>query len=114
MLEYILITTLLLWLAYIATMKMIGDIRDIKALPMYKRIGVYSFLVVDVLHNFLVAPFIFIESAEISRATLSERLRWILYRKSTGDLDKYWRKPIARFMCKYMVEPWDFGHCAYG
>lgn len=107
------ITTLLLWLAYIATMKMIGDIRNIKKLVWYKRLGVYAFVAFDVFHNYFIASFMFFEPPDKGRPTLSERLRWILYREPVGNIDIYWRKPLAKFMCKYMVEPWDFGHCSY-
>lgn len=42
----------------------------------------------------------------IKRKTFTSRLKHYLRAQPES-----WRGKLALFMCKYMVEPWDFNHC---
>ena len=112
MIELIVISTLILWLAFISVTKVVDEKDEHWTdLRTFEKIYVGAFVIIDVLHNFLIAPFIFLEPASMQRKTLTARLKDILSRQDNEFMDQYWRKPIALFMCKYMIEPWDAGHC---
>jgi len=106
--------TLLLWVAFIVITKVVDD-NDHKwsDLTSTEKGFVVIFIVGDVAYNFTYGTILFVEQPSWKRKTLTARLKNILARSDAEFLDEYWRKPLASFMCKYMIEPWDFGHCAF-
>lgn len=59
--------------------------------------------IVDVIYNWTLANIIFWDLAR--EATLSQRLvRYIKH-------DNSWRRSVAIWICRRLIEPWDQGHC---
>ncbi len=82
---------------------------------------VYASLLYDVLFNIVYGTIMFLGKPDFAGAhirwkkigfpTLTERLRAILRggkRETVLDRFRYYQ---ARFICRYLVEPWDRGHC---
>jgi len=107
------IATVVLWIAFIAITKIVDDKdHSWNDLDLVEKMAVFVFIVMDVLYNFTYGTLLFMEWPSLNRKTLTARLKDILSRDDTEFLDEFYRKPLAKFMCKYMIEPWDFGHCA--
>jgi len=104
----IFLSTLGLWLFFIAAAtlrdKYGGDNKFIKAF-------IVAFVFCDGIYNILYGTILFAEIPHPKRLLLTARLKDILRRKKSW-IDKYWRYPLAGFFCKYLIEPWDFGHCS--
>jgi len=108
----ILLSTIALWLAFITTAKIADDANSREDLNTFQCICVVLFLIVDVLYNYTYGAVLYLEFASNKRKTLTARMKHLLHKTDdTEFMDKYYRKPLARFMCKYMVEPWDYNHC---
>lgn len=115
MMTFIICSTLILWISFIALTKIVDMAKDEwETINWLKKLAVIAFVIIDVLHNYTAGAIIFMELASNDRKTLTARMREVLKRDNTEFLDQCWRKPIATFICKYMVEPWDFGHCGLG
>ena len=109
----ILLATLVLWIGFIAITKIVDEKdEEWSDLDLFEKVAVTVFIVGDVVYNFTYGTVVFLEFGSLKRKTLTARLKEIVTRQDNEFLDQYWRKPIAMFMCKYMIEPWDFGHCA--
>lgn len=73
----------------------------------------------DVLFNIVFGTFIFLQAPDFSGAhikfmpTLTERLRDIIFDEWLTT-NKSYRYRLAVFTCKYLLEPWDYGHCNLG
>lgn len=109
----LLLATFALWIGFIifATLKekvLDKDYHIAIKVPAYA-FGI-AFLVGDVGYNYTFGSVLFWELASRDRVTLTKRLRHILH--SGLYLETSWRFKRAHFMCKYMIEPWDLGHCA--
>ncbi len=100
--------TLILWLFFISVTRITEKGDTWETLSLFEKIYVGSFLVADVLYNFTFGAILFLEPASMDRKTLTARLKHILH--SVGYKGT-WRHKLASFMCKYMIEPWDFNHC---
>ena len=112
-LELIFPATILLWIFFIFVIILKNecfnpDHNILIKIPLYI-IG-YTFLIVDVAYNVTYGTILFLEPPHLRRLTLTARLKHILHsdEHSTGS----WRYKLALFMCMYMIEPWDFGHCS--
>ena len=106
--------TLWLWLAFIVLANNIDNSKSTEDQnKILKFLGV-GFVIGDVCFNYTYGAALFLEWADNDRKTLTARLKEILTRDDSSVFDKYWRKPVARFMCLYMIEPWDTGHCKLG
>ena len=66
----------------------------------------------DVVFNIMFATVIWLELPDFKGAhfyympTLTERMRDTIKAGKPG-----YRMTLSIFICKYMLEPWDFGHC---
>lgn len=108
MVSLILVSTFILWLFFIALTAIVDDkTKQLSDLSLIKRILVIAFVVFDVIYNFTIGTLIFLELPSLKRKTLTLRLRYILFTKAEWE----WRFKLAYFMCKYMIEPFDWGHC---
>jgi len=113
MIYFIIISTLILWLSFIAVTKIVDDASSRDDLNIFQKAAVFVFIVfIDVPHNYTVSSIIFWELADNDRKTLTARLKHIL-RSGLYEEDE-WRFKLALFMCKYMISPWHFNHCGMG
>ncbi len=101
--------TLVLWLLFIPAANIINRHRE----KQYRGARYYAayaylvfFLVADVLFNFSYGSLLFMQAPSLKRKTLTARLKHII-KHQTG-----WRYRLALFICRYLIEPWDSGHCA--
>jgi len=107
----ILIATLALWVSFIVLMKIVDDTKR-EDLNWFQKIAVILFVVFDVVYNYTYGAILFWEFADNDHKTLTSRLKHILL---SGFYDEdEWRFKLALFMCKYMISPWDPGHCGMG
>jgi len=65
------------------------------------------FVIADVIVNYTCMTYVFAELPDSDRKTVTERLKHYLRTEPYS-----WRGKIAVLMCEYLIEPWDFGHCA--
>jgi len=109
----IFIATVILWLFFIAVATVKNKFFD-KNHPFVLKVPMYLFglifLISDVAYNYTYGSIAFWEFADNKRKTLTARLKHILH---SGLYDREeWRFRLALFMCKRMIEPWDYEHCA--
>lgn len=64
-------------------------------------------LVVDVLFNLVYGTIMFMQWPSYKRLTLTARLKHIIDFQPKDSR----RFKLAIFLCKYLIEPWDAGHC---
>ena len=105
--------TTLLWLFFIAAANVKNMYEKALLSPLQRTLAkpfVYAFFVCDVLYNVSYGSLLYLEMPHPKRLTLSQRIQAILRRRKKSNLDKYWRKPIGKFMACYMINPWDAGH----
>lgn len=101
------IYSIILWLFFIAVSN-ISKYRDRKYPPVIQAIAhllTVLFIVFDVIFNVIYGSIVFIQLPHIKRLTLTARLKYTL---KTED---GWRLKLALFICRKMVEPFDWGHC---
>jgi hypothetical protein len=78
----------------------------------------------DVLFNIVYGTIMFLQLPDFKNAnvhwkginfpTLSERMKDnLIVGKEGSMLDKY-RWYLSKFLCRYLIEPWDKGHCGIG
>lgn len=68
------------------------------------------FVFKDWLYNRIWARLLFLEMGRKEDKLLTERLKYILH---SGDYDiDEWRFKLALFMCMYLIDPLDAGHCS--
>jgi len=65
------------------------------------------FIIVDVVFNFVYGALIFKEFGSFDRPTLTQRLKHIL----ENEPDNSYKYKLASFVCRKMIEPWDWNHC---
>jgi hypothetical protein len=101
---------IVLWLLYVIVM-------SLEKAPLWVKIVFSPALIIgyplDVIFNLVFGTIIFLQwhhTKKLSKLTLTSRLRFILI---TEDENR-WRWKLAHFLCKYFIEPWDFGHCGAG
>lgn len=68
---------------------------------------VYIFVLIDVIYNYTYGALLFLEFADNDRKTLTSRLKHYLRTEPDSVRGK-----MAYFICAYMIEPWDAGHCS--
>lgn len=61
----------------------------------------------DVVYNYTWGSLVFWQFPRSGEWTFTARLQRLV--KDTG-----WRSVIARWTCRYLVEPWDTDHCGMG
>jgi len=110
MIVFVITSTLLLWLGFIAVMGIVDDAKNREDLNIFQKICIVLFvLLLDVPHNYTAAVILFMGLPPgKGNHTLTERMRYYLH---TEIYYRTWRWYLSRFICKYMVEPWDAGHC---
>ena len=109
-----------MWVFFIITTKVIDDATKLSELNLFQKVFVLAFVAVDVLYDFTFGKVLFWEFTDKrtkfyrgkGKITLTARLKHILL--SGEYYADEWRYILARFMCKYMVSPWDFNHCGMG
>ena len=113
MIYFTVVFTLILWVSFIALTRIVDTEKDKwETLNILQKVAVAAFVIVDVVHNYTAGTILYLEMAHPDRKTLTARMKELIHKRSDKKkIDKYWRKPLALFMCKYMVEPWDFNHC---
>lgn len=94
--------TFIFWIIFVGVMSLQKRKKQLIA-----GIAFYSMLsigfIIDVLYNFTFGSLVFWEWAK--ELTLSQRMT----RHIRGE--DSWRKSVATWICKHLVEPWDFNHC---
>lgn len=101
--------TLILWLFFIvaATLK---DKYESGNLPKWSRFIIYPiillFVIFDGAYNIIYGSILFLQWPHKDRLLLTARLKYIL-----RCMPNSWRGRLALFFCKYLIEPWDVGHC---
>lgn len=108
----LLIATLVLWLLYIPAATLVNkhkEDRFVGLLQFLVFFFVSIFYVLDVLFNYTYACILFMDKPRGDDWTLTARLKYYLH---TPPWESGWRGRLASFMCRYMIEPWDFGHCS--
>ena len=102
------ITTLILWVFFIATAKVSKGAEQLSDLNVFKQLFVITFVTFDVLYNIVYGSILFLQLPSLRRGekTLTARLK-----KNIKNEGNSWRGKLSIFMCKYMIEPWDVGHC---
>jgi len=105
----LLIASLLLWVFFIAAAKVKGDATRLNQLNPIEQLFVFIFVVFDVIYNVVYGTILFLQLPPFGKGekTLTFRLKTILRKEPDS-----WRGKLALFMCKYMIEPWDVGHCS--
>lgn len=104
------IATFVLWLLFIPAANLVnrhkqGKLNETETL--LGKIYVYSFLVVDVIYNFTYGSLLFMDWPPKGKTTLTARLKHYLRTEPAS-----WRGELSYVMCRYLIEPWDMGHCA--
>ena len=106
----VLLATFILWLLFIPAANLINRYKQGKLNETETLLGkvyITVFLVVDVLHNYSYSSILFVAFPPKGKHTLTSRLKHYLRTQPES-----WRGEIAYFMCRYMIEPHDPGHCA--
>jgi len=106
----ILLWTFVLWLLFIPAANIINRYKQGKLNGVETFLGkiyIYSFAVVDILYNYSYGTGLFMAFPPKGKHTLTARLKHYLRTEPES-----WRGEIAYFMCRYMIEPHDPGHCA--
>lgn len=103
-----LLVTFLFWFLYATVMRIRDKVQaDPNGNKLLKIVG-YAFLLIgypyDVIYNYTYGSVVFWQFPRRGEYTFTARL------KRTITLNT-WRGDIARFICRYLVEPWDAGHC---
>lgn len=103
----LLIASIVFWLLFIAVANLYhNSYKNATGLKRYAMILLAGIgLVVDVLYNFTYATVAFMQWPSLSRPTLTARMKYNLA-NDTG-----WRYKLSSFVCRKMVEPWDWNHC---
>lgn len=106
---WVLLAILVLWVAFILGMGIKrkyeqGKLNGVETL--FGRIYLFLFLILDVFVNYTAMVYWFRQIPSLKRKTVTARL--INYLETQEGT---WRFRHALFFCKYMIEPWDFGHC---
>lgn|SRR4030066_1348753 len=97
-----LLCTFIFWILFVSIMTLQKRKKQLIAgLVFYSMLPVG--FIIDVLYNFTFGSIVFWEWAK--EATLSQRMT----RHIKGNSS--WRKTVATFICKHLVEPWDRNHC---
>ena len=110
---FALVATFVLWVLF-ASLMTIRDRIQARRDPWWKLallylLGGVIFIVgypVDILYNLIVGSALFREAPRWGEWTLTARLQ----RLANGPAGR--NRDIARWMCQYLIEPWDPGHCA--
>ena len=105
-----LIATFVLWLLFIPAANLVnrhkqGKLNETETL--LGKIYVGFFVVADILFNYSYGSIIFVSLPPKGCHTLTARLKYYLRNEPAS-----WRGEMSYFMCRYMIEPWDMGHCA--
>lgn len=104
----LLIATIDLWVWFAITTRVADGAKSRKQLNKFQLVFIYFFAAKDVFYNYTWGSLLFLEFASNDRKTLTARLKHIL---NTEFENPTWRFHLAVFLCKYMIEPIDFGHC---
>lgn len=75
--------------------------------PIYYTLYVvgYAVFICDILWNITFGSILFLQLPHKKRLTLTARMKHLLV------TDDGWRFKVAFFICRYLVEPWDWNHC---
>lgn len=65
----------------------------------------YTVFILDIIWNIIFGTVLFMQLPHKDRLTLTHRMKYILI------TDDGWRFKLAHFICKYIIEPWDWNHC---
>ena len=107
---YVIAGTVALWLMFIPTGMLLTRHRE-DPLTGWRLKLAYAwgviFLVADVIANYTIMVYMFFELPDNDRKTVTARLKHYI-----GNQPESWRGKLAIFFCKYLIEPWDYGHCA--
>jgi len=107
----IILATLILWVLFVNVMalKDFANRQTGWKLWVVMLVG-YPFVIVafiyDILFNITYGTIIFMEWPHYERLTLTARMKHIILTQRDT-----WRFKIAKAICRYLVEPWDKGHC---
>lgn len=105
----LLVATFDLWISFVFAMWSAKGKTRYEFLSPSAKVFVGYFIVKDVFYNYTWASLMFWEFASNDRKLLTARLKHILF---SGEYDtESWRWELAYWMCQYLIEPWDKGHC---
>lgn len=102
----VIVASLIFWLFWIAISRLIPHTKHkhFWVVDALIKLAFVIFIVIDAAFNITYGSLIFLELPKEWMLTM--RLQRILTSYDTG-----WRFKLALFVCRYMVEPWDFNHC---
>lgn len=106
----LILASLSLWLLFIPAANLINRHRqkEYTGVRYYLSLSyIYFFVTMDVLFNYTYGAVLFLQLANNDRKTLTARLKHYLRTEPDSRRGK-----MAYIICAYMIEPWDFGHCA--
>ncbi len=106
---YWLVSTFVFWFLFVNVMALKAKAIDPRLSPGV-RLGVkiigypiaIAGIVYDIAYNWTYGCLMFLERPR--GITFTSRLQYHV--NGVG-----WRRKVARFICRYLVEPWDCGHC---
>lgn len=104
----IFVASIFLWLFFIA-MANVQKYRGKGYNPVVQALAhlfTFVFAVFDIVLNIVYGSIVFMQLPHWKRLTLTARLKYILYKQEMG-----WRWKLADFVCRRMIEPWDYNHC---
>lgn len=117
MITYFLIAFIGLWILFVNVMKLAEHREKIPENLRKPAIALVAFGALwDGLFNIFYGTIVFLALPDFKGAKwhfplFTHRLRGLIREKKLdGPLDRY-RYYLARFICRYVVEPWDTNHC---
>ncbi len=66
-----------------------------------------AFVFIDVIVNYTSMTYAFLQLPDENRKTVTARLKHYIH-----DHPGTVRARLALWMCRYLIEPWDYDHCA--
>ena len=112
----------LLWVFFVNVMWLKHNKEKIPKWLYYPAVGFAAIgFIYDVLFNIIYGTIMFIQMPDFKGAnsdlwgiplpTLSERMRDILKLEKRDTLLNKYRWYLSLYICRYLIEPWDAGHC---
>jgi len=109
LIQFTILSTLFLWIAFIPTGILLTEHQKENFTGWRLWLATawgWVFIIGDVFVNYTAMTYVFSEVPDSDRKTVTARLKH--YLKTQPDS---WRGKLASYMCKYLIEPWHFGHC---
>lgn len=109
LIEITILLVLLTWIAYIPAANIVNRHKEKKYTGISKYLAylyLALFLVIDATCNIIAFTILYMELPQ--EWLVTTRMKRHLHGNQTAGF----RFRASLFICKYMIEPWDVGHCA--